>query len=196
MSDNTLPVRTRKNRAVLPVLCLLIGAGGGTGVNILRSSDGSNITVVVADPLVTEVIKAVDGDTGRVLYDPPLQSTDLRLVGIDTPERGQDGYEQAKVALSELMSDSVRIEFAGGDDKDVYGRLLVWVWTADGLLVQEELIRQGHTDAVDRWGKPTPYWERLVTAQAERDSVVADVAGEVDPTPEPVTDVTEPLPSI
>lgn len=55
-----------------------------------------------------KVINVVDGDTVDVLVDlgfSMLSKQRIRLAGIDTPERGQVGYTEASVKLSELVLD-------------------------------------------------------------------------------------------
>lgn len=65
----------------------------------------------------------VDGDTIR------LQSgVYVRLIGIDTPEVGECGYQAAKRQLDRWVGGQARlVNPAGVDDKDYYGRLLRYV---------------------------------------------------------------------
>ena len=69
------------------------------------------------------VSNVVDGDTvdvdgvGRI-----------RVIGIDTPERGACGYESATQAMSVLVLDKdVTLVSGAADDEDRYGRLLRYV---------------------------------------------------------------------
>lgn len=56
-----------------------------------------------------------------------------RLIGVDTPEKGQPGYSEATESLKNIIaSKTVATEVAGIDR---YGLLLVYVQTADGANV-------------------------------------------------------------
>lgn len=57
-----------------------------------------------------EFIKEVDGDTywGKIYWGDSRSSVEMiRLFGIDTPERGEDGYKTAKNALSNKLRGKV-----------------------------------------------------------------------------------------
>ncbi|MDQ3470167.1 MAG: thermonuclease family protein [Actinomycetota bacterium] len=109
-----------------------------------------NDAPVVAAPGVGTVEFVVDGDTIDVIVDGTEER--VRLLGIDTPETHVDdgppecyGPEAAAFTTSLLpVGTTVRLErdIVGRDD---YGRLLAYVYRADdGLLVNEELLRQGY----------------------------------------------------
>ncbi|OGG12630.1 hypothetical protein A2875_05465 [Candidatus Gottesmanbacteria bacterium RIFCSPHIGHO2_01_FULL_46_14] len=64
-----------------------------------------------------------DGDT-VVLQN----GAEVRLVGIDAPERGDDKFSEAKKYLSELVSNkNIYLEYDRYQD-DGFGRILAWVW--------------------------------------------------------------------
>lgn len=68
------------------------------------------------------VVHVVDGDTLDL-----ANGARVRLVGIDTPEHGQCGFDRASTALSRLVLDRrVRLTVAG-EARDRYGRLLRYV---------------------------------------------------------------------
>lgn len=114
------------------------------------------------DPDIVPVVRVVDGDTIKVIYDAPPREYGVRLLGIDTPERDEEGYAEAKTALATMLGDHVRLEFEpNGKVFDNYGRILAWLKDEKGNLIQEAMIRQGHTKFADQWGKPMPYWEAL-----------------------------------
>jgi len=88
---------------------------------------------------VTEVL---DGDTFKV------GSQSVRLIGVNAPELGQQCSYEAKEKLEEmLMGNQVRMESDFGD-KDVYGRLLRYVYV-DGTFVNAEMVRLGLAKAED-----------------------------------------------
>jgi len=117
--------------------------------------------------VVTEVI---DGDTlevegvGRV-----------RLIGVDTPERGECGFDAASQALADLVEGrSVVLLPGAADDVDRYDRLLRYV-EVDGDDAGLSLIESGL--AVSRYDSRDGYGEHereqaYVTAD-EKASVVA-----------------------
>lgn len=70
----------------------------------------------------------VDGDTVVM-----VGGAKVRLIGIDTPERGQCGYGEARDALISLVADRpVRLSSGARDDVDKYGRRLRYLDTPDG----------------------------------------------------------------
>ncbi len=101
-------------------------------------------TAATRQELVAPRLRAVDGDTfrsGGVRY---------RLQGIDTPERGQPKYAEAKWRLQELLdSGKVTIERKA---RDVYGRTVAVV-RVDGVDVAQTLRSEG-------FEKPAAYRKR------------------------------------
>lgn len=95
------------------------------------------------------VVKVVDGDTIDVMINGKTER--LRLIGINTPEIvdprkpvecfGREASDNAKKLLDgaevKIAADSTQ------DDKDIYGRLLRYVWRADGLFYNSEAIKDG-----------------------------------------------------
>lgn len=89
-------------------------------------------------------VHVVDGDTIDVeLGDVRVR---VRLLGIDTPERGQPGYKEAADSLRRLAQDrAVRLERPIGAngkperDTDKYGRLLRQVFVDEVDLSQAQL---------------------------------------------------------
>jgi endonuclease YncB( thermonuclease family) len=69
------------------------------------------------------VVRIIDGDTFVVRYDGEL--TSVRIWGIDTPERGEPGYQEATDKLrTEIGGQRVRLAFPGKRKRDNFGRLL------------------------------------------------------------------------
>jgi endonuclease YncB( thermonuclease family) len=84
------------------------------------------------------VIGVIDGDSITVLHDG--KGEQIRLWGIDCPEKHQDFGSRAKNATSVLVfAKVVEVEPV---TTDRYGRTVAFVKVGDSLL-NEELIRQG-----------------------------------------------------
>lgn len=78
-----------------------------------------------------------DGDTikagGRV----------IRYIGIDTPEKDEPFYLEARKRNAELLKGrKVVVVVCKGEPVDRYGRTLAWVY-ADGVLVNGQLLADG-----------------------------------------------------
>jgi micrococcal nuclease len=121
------------------------------------------------------VVDVVDGDTidvgglGRV-----------RVIGIDTPERGECGFETASKRLAALvLGERVVLVQAAGDDVDRYGRLLRYV-DVDGVDAGLALIEEGWAiaryDSRDGYGAH-PREAGYIEAQAQAEAHLA-VPGE------------------
>lgn len=84
---------------------------------------------VAAEAVVTRV---VDGDTVEARIDGEVE--DVRLIGVDTPETVKPGEpvqcfgpQASHFTKQELEGERVRLVF-GAERRDVYGRLLVYVY--------------------------------------------------------------------
>lgn len=74
------------------------------------------------------VTKIVDGDT----IETSVRKRPVRIDGIDTPEKGQPGYSEAKKALRELLKDEkVTVTPVAMDD---YGRTVAKVKKGNTLV--------------------------------------------------------------
>jgi endonuclease YncB( thermonuclease family) len=74
-------------------------------------------------PTSATVTQVEDGDTMIV-----KDGLRIRLIGIDTPERGAKNYSEAKEELSkEVLKKKVYLEYDRYQD-DPFGRTLAWVW--------------------------------------------------------------------
>jgi micrococcal nuclease len=97
--------------------------------------------------LSVRVVKIVDGDTidvnrgGRKIR--------VRLLEIDTPERGQCWWKTATSRTAALLPvGKIAYLVADKDPKDRYGRWLYYVWNAKGVHVNRNLARYGYGKAV------------------------------------------------
>ncbi len=87
---------------------------------------------------LAKVIEVIDGDTIRI-----ENGKRVRLIGIDAPEKGEKCYREAKEFLKKLvLGKIVRLE-ADKLDKDIYGRLLRYVYLND-TFVNLILLRKGY----------------------------------------------------
>lgn len=83
------------------------------------------------------VTRVVDGDTIVI-----EGGERVRLLYIDTPERGKPCYAEATRRMSELIgAGNITLE-RSGENKDVYGRLLRYVY-ANNTMVNIVLVREG-----------------------------------------------------
>jgi endonuclease YncB( thermonuclease family) len=118
------------------------GAGAGTGAGAAAGSEAQTGTVT----------HVVDGDTvdvegvGRV-----------RVIGIDTPERGACGYESATQAMTVLvLGRQVSLVAGATEDADRYGRLLRYVDVGSqdaGLSLIEDGWAIARYDSRDGYGR-------------------------------------------
>lgn len=109
--------------------------------NIVRSNSGESEREMF---MVQEV---VDGDSVKVNIRGKL--VEVRLLGINTPEIGNIeecfGQEAKKRALELMLKKKVfLLEDLANTDKDVYGRLLRYVYLADERQVNLMLIQEGY----------------------------------------------------
>lgn len=104
------------------------------------------------------VVRIVDGDT-LVLSDKKT----VRLIGINTPEKDQPYYAEAKNRLGDLvMGKPVRLE-KDISDTDKYGRLLRYVYI-DDLFINLEMIRSGYANAY-AYPPDTAHKEEFLSAE-------------------------------
>lgn len=93
-----------------------------------------------------QVAHVYDGDTVKL-----VDGRKIRLIGINTPERGRDGkrdepfYLDAKKQLQDIISkNNNQIKIAFGKDKnDRYKRLLAHIFTSDDKNITATLIKNG-----------------------------------------------------
>jgi micrococcal nuclease len=126
--------------AVLVVIAVSRGCGGDGG-----SAEPSG-------PVNVRVTHVVDGDTIDVRMSGGEEET-VRYIGIDTPETVkpdtpvQCGGPQAHAVNERLVGDRTVILRFDAERRDVYGRLLAYVYRprAEGrpLFVNAELVRRG-----------------------------------------------------
>lgn len=115
----------------------------------------------LADVAECEVTSITDGDTLR------CGELRVRLLGIDTPERGQLYGDSATAALARMVQVGDTVTLAYDVERtDRYGRALAYVYDRDGYFVNEELVRGGYALAL-HYDPNGLHRDRLGAAQAE-----------------------------
>lgn len=109
-----------------------------------------------------KVLSIVDGDTVKVIYHQKGES--IRLIGIDTPEakpnkKAMEDAQRTKSDLGTIISQGKKATFfvkglvRPGDllsiefdvrTRDKYGRLLAYLYLADGKMLNEEIVKAGY----------------------------------------------------
>jgi len=99
------------------------------------------------------VTRVVDGDTVDVAC--AGQRTRVRLLNVDTPERGQRGFARAGAALRKLIGDHpifLLFETPGQPSWGRYGRLLAYLISEDGTNLNLALIAEGWSPFYRKYG--------------------------------------------
>ena len=112
-------------------------------------------------PLGLRVVRVIDGDTIIVRW--RGMDEKVRLLNIDTPERGEPGYHEATDALRDLIGDrpvDLEWEEPGVPSRDQYGRLLAFVFITvpagppgGRIHINVEMVRGGWAEYYTKYGK-------------------------------------------
>jgi micrococcal nuclease len=100
------------------------------------------------DWVPARVRRVVDGDTIQVSIDG--QDHTVRYIGIDSPETVRPNHPvewmgpEATAANEALVGGQMVYLEKDVSETDRYGRLLRYVYLADGIMVNAELVRQGY----------------------------------------------------
>jgi len=94
----------------------------------------------------SQVAEIIDGDTFRL-----TNGDIIRLLCVDTPEKGEDGYDEATSYLGGrlLYETNLRLE---GNETDRYNRNLRWVYV-DDVLINKEIIDEGYGELFEYGGE-------------------------------------------
>jgi endonuclease YncB( thermonuclease family) len=84
--------------------------------------------------------EVIDGDTIDVRLEHTVER--VRYYGVDTPERGEDCYEEATARNRDLLGSEVLL-LPDARERDRYGRLLRYVFTLKGQSVGGQLVAEG-----------------------------------------------------
>ncbi len=147
------------------------------GISIGWMGRGWHETITTAHPVGNRMyavpfVAVVDGDTIKVKWN--TQVTSVRMLTINTPERGQPGYRQATDHLKAMLGNTttVMLEFEkdGVHARDRFGRLLCYVWL-EGKCLNVEQVRAGHSTYWTKYGAgkyPTEFQVAMREAQGAR----------------------------
>lgn len=93
-----------------------------------------NIEAFLTEGGYVPVARIVDGDTIVV-----GNNTHVRMLGINTPEKGEEYYLEAKNFLNDLIANkTIKLEY-GKDRKDLYKRTLAYVFLDDKNINLEQV---------------------------------------------------------
>ena len=124
------------------------------------------------------VEKIYDGDTLAAFVDGHFEK--IRLIGIDAPELDQRPWgKKAKKCLETLMAaaDSmISLEY-DLEQRDKYGRILAYIWTKDGKMMNEEMLKKGCA-VIFTIPPNIKYVERFRAAQKKAHELEAGIWGE------------------
>ena len=93
---------------------------------------------------VATVLDVVDGDTIKVDLDG--ETTKVRYIGMDTPEKGRPFFDEATAKNAELVDGQTVLLVKDVSETDQYDRLLRYVFVGD-TFVNFELVNQGYAAA-------------------------------------------------
>lgn len=108
-------------------------------------------------------ITALDGDS--LLAEGPQGRFQIRLLGVDCPEKGQEFSNNARDLSRKLCKGQVLELEYGPQRTDRYGRVLAYVWIG-GRMLNEQLVLQGLALAVPHL-RTERHAERLAGAEAQ-----------------------------
>jgi len=131
----------KRYQILLIIAIVLVLAFISTLGNSNEEDSESEITVLHTieeeSPLFL-VTRVIDGDT--IVID---TGEKIRLICIDTPETGEEGFFEAKIYLTKLLTGKRVYLESDITDKDRYGRLLRYVYLGN-LFVNQEIVLNGY----------------------------------------------------
>ena len=107
-------------------------------------SGGDNVVTIPEGEIAT-VTRVIDGDTIDVLLDG--KQVRIRYVGVNTPERDEPCYSDATQANRDLVDGKTVTLVTDTSDTDRHDRFLRYIY-ADGVFVNDSLVRNGYAEAV------------------------------------------------
>lgn len=133
---------------VLALISLLYGTQKNAVIGFLNDSSGKNIETPVGP--YYEVTRVVDGDTLVININGVDEK--IRLIGINTPETVDPRKmvecfgKEASSRMKDLTDgQNVRLESDNTQStRDIYGRLLAYVYLQDGQMINRKMIADGY----------------------------------------------------
>jgi len=124
--------------------------------------------------IYAEVLYVIDGDTVDVSINGKKQR--VRLLGIDAPEMGFENKKEmcfAKESRNKLVQliDRKTVNIASDStqqDRDVYNRILRYIYLPDGTFVNTQMIEEGY--AYEYTYKELPYRYRQEFQESQRNA--------------------------
>ncbi|MCR2814297.1 thermonuclease family protein [Microbacterium jiangjiandongii] len=176
--------RRPRARVWVPLVLLLIAALVVIGLSL--SAEGPRADQRGAEASAAQavdVLAITDGDT--------IDTTagKVRLIGIDTPERGEVGFADAGAELGAFLSAGpvTLVAVTGNDDTDRYGRLLRYV-RVDGRDAGAHMLQTGWATA--RYDSRDGYDGHPLEAEY----IALDAAHAMPTAPTPAAEPVEPPP--
>ena len=105
------------------------------------------------------VLDVVDGDTIDVELDG--RRVRVRYFGVDTPERGEGCYREAVTRNEELLGETVLL-LPDDRERDSFGRLLRYVFTAERISIDATLVAEGFGRA---WREDGAFRDQIVALE-------------------------------
>lgn len=124
------------------------------------------------EALQGKITAVYDGDTVRVRPESGEEKR-VRLIGVDSPELDDSrekvrflAFLSRRFAFHHLYERVVTLTF-DRETEDSYGRLLAYVWTEDGRLFNEFLVREGFASAYLKFPFDEVVRKRLKEAEGQ-----------------------------
>ena len=144
-----------------------------TEIQFSQEISSSSTGAVTPDPAPVEgiesekpklyfVTRVIDGDTIE------LEGGErVRYIGINAPEKPSGCFAEQSTQFNKelVLNKNIRLQ-KGPTDKDNYGRLLRYIYTEGGILVNETLVQTGHAYAFD-YNDPHKFSEKFEKLEEE-----------------------------
>jgi micrococcal nuclease len=162
-------MKAKSRNPVLFAITAALGISAGYAARIAHEKErpASKPVTQELERTVNEtytVSKVVDGDTIDIKEGVEVSAYRIRLLGIDTPERGQPFYREATEKLEELTAGRKVLLVRDANNTDRYGRLLRYI-IADGQNLNTEMVRSGYARAYMHEG--LRYERQILEAERE-----------------------------
>lgn len=152
-----------------------------------ETATGPKSEDVAPDASSWTVTNIVDGDTIDVRSAAGVEER-VRVVGIDTPERGECGFDRATEAMAALvLGQDVELVTGAVDDRDHYDRILRYVvvgGTDAGLTLIQDGLAIARYDSRDGYGRH-PHEDDYVSMDEATTNITCEPESEPELAPEP-----------